>query len=200
MSDLKTKDYDWVNAGPELDEGSSEWLVENYPTIQSIIDASLGDLKKGPGIGPAFAAAIKRFANEIDKSKREEEALPKGSIIEDKLLDHVPTKRELEKLAEQEEELPPGKEYVLLEIPVDKSFTKRTRILVGEATCRECGFDVIMVNNLPPWDELSSTDRSRIRATLKEHHKKYHSNPSTKRVITEREMKETSWEHPEVLK
>lgn len=196
---MDTADYDWVNEGTKISEESQKWLIEHYPTLESIQDASQSDLKKGPGIGPLGSAKIKKFANEALKESKDEDS--PDAIIDAPLLDHVPSKRELERLAVEEEEVEEDDaEYVLVEMPVDKSFTKRTRIRIGPSTCRECGYDVINVNKLPEWEELGSIDRSKVRRTLEAHKERYHSNPSGKRVISGKEMGETSWTKPEILK
>ena len=94
----------------------------------------------------------------------------------------------------------PSKRYVLKETYVDKFFTQRVRIEIGEATCEECGYDVLKVNHLPEFESLSKVDQSAVKATLRDHLTKYHSTPSGKRVITDEEMAETSWTNPETLR
>lgn len=193
---LHSKDYDW---GIE-DEVVLNKFLEDNPTIDDVYALNLKELQGYDTIGPSIATKIKKLAAEIVKGQKEKSS--SGSVINPtKLLDHTPSKKERKEIeareAVKEED---DVEYVLHEKPVDKFYTRRTRIRIGPATCRECGFDVIKVNNLPDYDTLNDVDKSAIQRTLKEHINKFHGNPSGKRVITGAEMRQTNWEHPEILR
>lgn len=196
-----TNTFDWAS-GTKIAEGAVNSLLETFPTLKDILDAKVSDLSKLPGIGFSSAQRIRTYALEIAKQSKAVIASADTSVVAGrKLFDHKPTKQEL--VVSEEPITTNGsneKKYVLVEIPVDKFYTKRTRILATPATCLECGYDVVMVNKLPAWEELNEFDQLQVRETLKGHMLKFHANASGKRIITEDEMKHTSWEKPEVLK
>lgn len=194
-----TNTFNWIE-GAKLGEGAALALIETYPTLKDVLDARVSDLSKVPGIGATSAQRVRLYALEIAKESKNVIAASDTSVTAGKkLFDTKPTKRDLE-VSDMPTAAVTDKQFVLVEVPVDKYYIKRTRIEATPGTCLECGFDVIMVNKLPKWDELNEFDQLQVRETLKIHVQKHHGNASGKRIITEAEMNKTNWEKPEILK
>lgn len=85
----------------------------------------------------------------------------------------------------------PEKRYVLKSVPIDKFSVKRIRVELTPSVCDLCGFDVIITNGLPSWDNLNSDQQLRVESAIKEHKQIYHS-PAEGLVISESEMPK-SW-------
>ena len=190
-----------------LDESVVEQLLDKYEFISDVINESVLKLTQLEGVGRKTALDIKNGLTQIQKEVESSESLKKPSeeesSISGPLIDRELTKEEeiaFEESLKKEEKEEDTREYVLVETQVDKFFTHRTRIEVGPATCRECGYDVIKVNKLPEWEQLSSIDQNRVKRTLEKHMENYHSSPSGHRILTSKQLKDTNWTKPVHIK
>lgn len=182
-----------------LDDSVVERLLDKFEVVSDITDAPITEIMKVEGIGRTTATNLREQLQEIEQQVSEEEE-EKGSVIGSRPLADKELSREeavqFEDQLKAKEREESEKEYVMVEDRVDQYFVYRKRIEVGPATCRECGYDVISVNKLPDWDELSSLDQSRVKETLNQHMTRYHSTPSNKRILTESQLKDTNWQEP----
>ena len=172
----------------EIDEA----IKKNYESLEELSDVNLDDLRKIRGVGSKLSIKILEHTRELladIKKKREksETNIVSGPL---KVGSDEPTK---------EDEISEGEErrYVLVEKKIDKFNYKRTRILLTPAVCPKCGFDVIETNKLVPYAELSQGDQRLVRDALKQHINNYHATAEDK-ILTESQMKDTSWVRPQV--
>jgi hypothetical protein len=87
----------------------------------------------------------------------------------------------------------PAKRFVTVSTPIDSRNVKRTIQPIGPTTCTECGFDVIRVSGIPPWEELDSESRIEAKAALKRHTDKVHQGVNKERAVVTDDDLEGQW-------
>lgn len=98
---------------------------------------------------------------------------------------------ELEAAAAAAAEEPAKRRFITKETPIDKFSIKRTRILLTDAVCDKCGFDVAQRNGLGEWDDMSETMKEQVRGAIAEHKALVHT-IATDLIVDEDEVP-TEW-------
>jgi hypothetical protein len=79
-----------------------------------------------------------------------------------------------------------GRKFVLKEKKIDMFSTLRTRVLLTECVCDQCGFDLCEKNGLGEYADLATDEQTRVKQALKKH-KELHI-ASEDRVVAEEDL------------
>lgn len=77
--------------------------------------------------------------------------------------------------------------FIITEKHIDKKSIKRNRTLMTPAVCDECGLDLVALNKLRKYDELTEVEQVKLKAAVQEHKRAAHDKSSAK-IINEEDL------------
>lgn len=151
----------------------------NFQTWESIADTPLRELLNIKGLSKAAARQLRMCAEEQVTLRNEA-----------RLRESVP-ERVKRAIAHDGEGTPTETKFFIISRRRADDFNEVCRrVLMSDAVCSICGWDLIALNGLAPWDELTKAKQEDLRVAMAMHKQAKHSGADCKQIITKEEMDE----------